>query len=168
MERQEGRSRDWVCALQEKEMFEQRAIFLVEDDDNDADLAERAFRRAKVSNPLVRARDGVEAIEYLLGSGRYAGKEAYDLPFFVILDLNIPKLNGLAVLKAIRASERTKHLPVIILTSSAEESDRLAAYDQYANSYIVKPLDYDKFVAATFQLCQYWTQLNAPAPVKEA
>jgi two-component system response regulator len=149
-------------------MFQQRAIFLVEDDDNDADLAERAFRRANIKNPLVRARDGVEALEYLHGSGRYSAREAYDLPFFVILDLNIPKLNGLAVLKAIRADERTRHLPVVILTSSAEESDRLAAYDHYANSYIVKPLDYDRFVAATFQLCQYWTQLNAPAPLKEA
>jgi two-component system response regulator len=149
-------------------MFQQRAIFLVEDDDNDADLAARAFLRAKITSPLVRVRDGVEALEYLLANGRYATREAHDLPFFVILDLNIPKLNGLAVLKAIRADERTKHLPVIILTSSDEESDRLQAYDHYANSYIVKPLDYDKFVAATQQLCQYWTQLNAPAPLKEA
>jgi two-component system, response regulator len=148
-------------------MFQQRAIFLVEDDDNDADLAARAFRRAKITSPLVRARDGVEALEYLLGGG-LEHWEAHDLPFFVILDLNIPKLSGLAVLKAIRADERTKHIPVIILTSSAEESDRLSAYDHYANSYIVKPLDYDKFVAATLQLCQYWTQLNAPAPLKEA
>jgi two-component system, response regulator len=149
-------------------MFQQRAIFLVEDDDNDADLAARAFRRANIKSPLVRARDGVEALEYLLGNGGYAPHEPHDLPFFVILDLNIPKLSGLAVLKAIRADERTRHLPVIILTSSGEESDRLSAYDHYANSYIVKPLDYDKFVAATLQLCQYWTQLNAPAPLREA
>jgi two-component system, response regulator len=149
-------------------MLDQRPIVLVEDDDNDADLATRAFQRAKVSSPLVRARDGVEAIELLLGQNRAAAGEAHDLPFFVILDLNIPKLNGLAVLKAIRGDERTRHLPVIILTSSAEESDRLAAYDQFANSYIVKPLDYDKFVAATLQLCQYWTQLNEPAPLKQA
>jgi two-component system response regulator len=149
-------------------MYEQRSIFLVEDDDNDADLAARAFQRAKIQSPLVRARDGVEAIDYLLGIGTYAARDAHNLPFFVILDLNIPKLNGLAVLKAIRSDERIRHLPVIVLTSSAEESDRLAAYDHYANSYIVKPLDYDKFVAATLQLCQYWTQLNAPAPLKEA
>jgi two-component system response regulator len=149
-------------------MLEQRPIFLVEDDDNDADLATRAFQRAKVNSPLVRARDGVEAIELLLGQNRGAAGESHDLPFFVILDLNIPKLNGLAVLKAIRGDERTRHLPVIILTSSAEESDRLAAYDQYANSYIVKPLDYDKFVATILQLCQYWTQLNEAAPLKHA
>jgi two-component system, response regulator len=149
-------------------MYEQRSIFLVEDDDNDADLAARAFQRAKIASPLVRVRDGVEAIEYLLGNGGYAAGDTHNLPFFVILDLNIPKMNGLAVLKAIRSDERTKHLPVIVLTSSAEESDRLAAYDHYANSYIVKPLDYDKFVALTLQLCQYWTQLNAPAPLKEA
>ncbi len=149
-------------------MYEQRSIFLVEDDDNDADLAARAFQRAKIQSPLVRARDGVEAIDYLFGIGTYAARDAHNLPFFVILDLNIPKLNGLAVLKAIRSDERIRHLPVIVLTSSAEESDRLAAYDHYANSYIVKPLDYDKFVAATLQLCQYWTQLNAPAPLKEA
>jgi two-component system response regulator len=108
----------------------------------------------------------VEALDYLLGD-KPAAREAHDLPSFVILDLNIPKLDGLAVLKAIRADERTRHLPVIILTSSGEESDRLAAYDHYANSYIIKPLDYDKFVEDTLQLCQYWTQLNAPAPLKD-
>src|ERR1700721_3443268 len=98
-------------------MLNQRPIVLVEDDDNDADLATRAFQRAKINSPLVRARDGVEAIELLLGQNRAAAGEANDLPFFVILDLNIPKLNGLAVLKAVGGEERPRHLPVIFFFS---------------------------------------------------
>ena len=87
---------------------------------------------------------------------------------FILLDLNIPKVSGLEVLAEIHADARTKHLPVIILTSSGEEKDRLGAYDRFANSYIIKPLDYDKFVAATLQLSLYWTKLNAPSPLLQA
>jgi two-component system, response regulator len=145
----------------------ERPIFLVEDSDADADLASRAFRRAKITNPLVRARDGVEALDYLFAQGKYAAREVHDLPAFALLDLNLPKMNGLEVLKAIRSDPRTRHLPVIILTSSGEEKDRLGAYDQFANSYVVKPLDYDEFVEATLQLTRYWTELNAPPPARE-
>jgi two-component system response regulator len=145
-----------------------RAIFLVEDEDADADLASRAFRSAEIKNPLVRVRDGVEAMDYLFARGQYATRDIYDLPMFMLLDLNIPKVSGLEVLLAIRADARTKHLPVIILTSSGEEKDRLTAYDRFANSYIIKPLDYDKFVAATLQLSLYWTELNSPAPLLRA
>jgi len=97
---------------------------------------------------LVRARDGVEALDYLLGRGQYAGRDVSDLPAVALLDLKLPKLSGLEVLKAVRADERIKHLPIVILTSSNEEKDRLSAYDQFANSYVLKPVDYDQFVAA--------------------
>jgi two-component system response regulator len=142
-----------------------RMILLVEDDDVDAELASRAFQRAKVKNPLVRVRDGQDALDYLFARGKYVARDAHDLPVFVLLDLNIPKISGLKVLEAIREDESIRHLPVIILTSSGEERDRLGAYKHFANSYVIKPLDYDQFVAATLQLSLYWTELNEPAPL---
>jgi two-component system response regulator len=141
-----------------------REILLVEDEDADAELASRAFRHAETANSLVRVRDGIEALDYLYARDKYASRDVHELPMFILLDLNIPKLSGLEVLAEIRADARTKHLPVIILTSSAEEKDRLTAYDRFANSYIVKPLNYDKFVAATLQLSLYWSKLNTPPP----
>jgi two-component system, response regulator len=147
-------------------IFPEMTIFLVEDNDNDAELALRAFRRAKVPNKLIRARDGLDALDYLFGRGKYADRDVRDLPVVTLLDLNIPKISGLNVLKAIRADERTKHLPVVILTTSNEERDRLNAYDHFANSYVVKPVDYDQFVAATAHLSRYWTTLNEPPPRK--
>ena len=142
-----------------------RIILLVEDEDLDAELALRAFQQAKVTNALVRARDGVDALEYLFAHGKYAARDVHDLPMFVLLDLNVPKISGLKVLESIRADARTRHLPVIILTSSGEERDRLGAYNHFANSYVIKPLDYDQFVAAALQLSLYWTELNEPAPL---
>jgi two-component system response regulator len=142
-----------------------RMILLVEDDDVDAELASRAFQRAKVKNSLVRVRDGQDALDYLFARGKYVARDAHDLPVFVLLDLNIPKISGLKVLEAIREDESIRHLPVIILTSSGEERDRLGAYKHFANSYVIKPLDYDQFVAATLQLSLYWTELNEPAPL---
>jgi two-component system, response regulator len=149
-------------------MIHEKTIFLVEDNDDDAELAVRAFQRAKVTNPLVRARDGEDALAYLFGCGKYAGRDVFDLPAMTLLDINMPKLSGLEVLKAIRADERTKHLPVVILTSSDEDKDRTSAYDHFANSYVLKPADYDEFVAAASQLGSYWMVLNAPPPRMEA
>jgi two-component system, response regulator len=149
-------------------MQSKRAIFLVEDEDADADLASRAFHRAGIANPLIRVRDGIEALDYLFARGKFATRDVYDLPMFILLDLNIPKVSGLEVLAEIRANPHTRHLPVVILTSSGEEKDRLSAYDRFANSYVIKPLDYDKFVDATLQLSLYWIELNAPAPLLEA
>jgi two-component system response regulator len=146
-------------------MHPKRLILLVEDDDLDAELASRAFQRAKVTNALVRVRDGMEALDYLFARGKYAARDVDDVPVFVLLDLNIPKVSGLEVLKAIREDESIRHLPVIILTSSGEERDRLGAYKHFANSYVIKPLDYDQFVAAALQLSLYWTELNEPAPL---
>jgi two-component system response regulator len=147
--------------------IEEQTILLVEDNDDDADLTVRALHRAKITNRLVRARDGVQALDYLFGRGEHAGRDACDLPAVTLLDLNLPNVSGLEVLKAIRADERTKHLPIIILTSSNEDKDRLQAYDHFANSYVVKPVDYDQFVAAAQQLCLYWMVLNAPPPPKQ-
>jgi two-component system, response regulator len=146
-------------------MHPKRMILLVEDDDLDAELASRAFQRAKVTNALVRVRDGMEALDYLFARGKYAARDVDDVPVFVLLDLNIPKLSGLEVLKAIREDVSIRHLPVIILTSSGEERDRLGAYNHFANSYVIKPLDYDQFVTAAEQLSLYWTALNEPAPL---
>jgi len=147
--------------------IDKQTIFLVEDNDDDAELAKRAFSRANIVNPLVRARDGVEALDYLFGCGQHAGRNGSELPAVVFLDLNLPRLSGLEVLKAIRANERTKCLPVVILTSSNEERDRFGAYDHYANSYVLKPVDYDQFVVAARQLGLYWMVLNVAPPEKQ-
>jgi two-component system response regulator len=148
-------------------MIQGQTILLVEDNDDDAELAAMAFHRAKITNPLIRARDGVEALDYLFGRGKHAERDLSDLPAITLLDLKLPKVSGLEVLKAIRSDERTKHLPVVILTSSNEDKDRLGAYDHFANSYVVKPVNYDQFVAAALQLGLYWMVLNAPPPRKE-
>lgn len=148
-------------------MVEQQTILLVEDNDDDAELTLRALTRAKVKNPLVRTRDGEDALEYLFGRGKYAGRDISDLPAVTLLDINMPKISGLEVLKEIRADERTRHLPVVILTSSNEDKDRLNAYTHFANSYVIKPVDYDQFVTAASQLGLYWLVLNAPPPRKE-
>jgi two-component system response regulator len=146
----------------------QQPILLVEDNDDDAELTTMAFAEAKVGNPIVRLADGIEALDYLLCRGRWADRDSAEVPAVVLLDLKLPRLNGLEVLTALRADERTRHLPVVVLTSSAEEGDRLAAYDQHVNSYVRKPVDYDHFVAATRQLGLYWLVLNQPAPARRS
>jgi two-component system response regulator len=140
-------------------------ILLVEDRDDDAELTARAFKKARILNPIVRARDGVEALDYLLGRGAHAGRNVGNVPAVVLLDLNLPRVGGIEVLNAVRADERIKHLPVVVLTSSNEDKDRLAAYQRYANSFVRKPIDYDQFVAAVEELGLYWLVLNEPPPV---
>jgi CheY-like chemotaxis protein len=144
--------------------MQEQTILLIEDNDDDAELAMMAFQRAKITNSIVRAHDGVEALDYLFGRGQHAGSDMSELPAVALLDLKLPQLSGLEVLKAIRANERTKHLPVVILTSSNEDKDRLSAYDHFANSYVLKPVDYDQFLTAALQLGLYWMVLNAPPP----
>jgi two-component system, response regulator len=139
-------------------------ILLVEDNDDDAELTVRAFRQANVTNPVVRAADGVEALDYLFGRGVYAGRDLSDAPSVVLLDLNLPRLSGLDVLKAIREDERTRYLAVVVLTSSNEDRDRIAAYQNYANSYVRKPVDFEQFVTASRELGLYWMVLNLPPP----
>ena|ERR1700743_1640518 len=148
-------------------MVEDQTILLVEDNDADAELATMAFNRAKIRNPVFRVRDGVEALDYLFARGTYAHLTHSDPPAVVLLDLKLPKVGGLEVLKAIRTSDSIKHLPVVILTSSNQEKDRLGAYDHFANSYVLKPVDYDQFVIAARQLGLYWMVLNVPPPRKE-
>jgi CheY-like chemotaxis protein len=145
-------------------MTKEQNILLVEDDDADAELTLMAFKASRLSNSIVRARDGVEALDYLFGRGNYAGRDLNDPPAVVLLDLNLPRMGGLDVLKAIRAAEHTRYLPVVVLTSSDEEKDRLAAYGQFANSYVRKPVDYEQFAAATRDLGLYWLVLNRPVP----
>jgi two-component system response regulator len=139
-------------------------ILLVEDNDDDAELTLLAFQEAKVLNPVVRVADGVEALDYLFARGAHSARDRSDLPAVVLLDLKLPRLSGLEVLERIRADESTKGLPVVILTSSVEERDRLGAYHLHANSYVQKPVDYDSFVTAARQLGLYWVVLNVPPP----
>jgi two-component system, response regulator len=143
-------------------------ILLVEDRDDDAELTARAFRKARIANPLVRVRDGVEALDYLLGRGAHAARNVADVPAVILLDLNLPRVSGIEVLTTIRADERIRHIPVVILTSSNEDTDRLAAYQQHANSFVRKPVDYDQFVVAAQELGLYWLVLNEPPPPSPA
>ena len=135
-------------------------ILLVEDNPDDVALTLRALRKNNIANEVVVARDGAEAMEYVTGSGRHEGRATSDRPEVILLDLKLPKLGGLEVLRAIRADPQTRLLPVVVLTSSAEEVDVIASYDFGANSFIHKPLDFDQFVEAIRQLGLYWLVLN--------
>lgn len=145
-------------------MTELSSILLVEDNDDDAELTSRAFSGARIGNALVRVSDGVEALDYLFGRGGYAARDTRRLPVVVLLDMKLPRLDGIDVLKAIRADDRTRHLPVVALTSSDHERDRLAAYEYQINSYVKKPVDYDQFVDAARQIGLYWAVLNLRSP----
>jgi CheY-like chemotaxis protein len=139
-------------------------VLLVEDNANDEELTLRALALSNILNEIVVVRDGQEALDYLFGTGVHSGRDVGNPPQVVLLDINLPKVNGLDVLKRIRADERTRLLPVVILTSSAEDRDRLAAYHNHANSYICKPVDFDQFSAAVRDLGLYWLVLNQPPP----
>lgn len=143
-----------------------KIILLVDDNQDDVDLTLRAFKQNNISNKLVVARDGVEALDYLMGKGMYASRDKKDLPVVVLLDLKLPKIDGLAVLKAIRENELTRLLPVVVLTSSREEQDIIVSYKLGANSYVRKPVDFKQFVDAIKLLGLYWLIWNEPAPVK--
>jgi len=140
-------------------------ILLVEDNLDDVDLTLRALARNKIKNEVVVARDGVEALDYLFGTGQYAGRDVLVTPHVVLLDLKLPKIDGLEVLKRIRGDERTKLLPVVVMTSSNEEQDILGSYSLGANSYIRKPVDFNSFTEAVRQLGLYWLLLNESLPV---
>lgn len=139
------------------------SILLVEDSEDDIELTRRALKKNRLTNPLIIARDGQEALDYLLGGGddRPATKE---LPAIILLDLQLPKVNGLDVLRKLRAAKRTSLLPIVILTSSKEERDLVDGYSSGANSYIRKPVDFDQFIEAVRQLGLYWLVLNEPPP----
>jgi two-component system response regulator len=141
-----------------------RIILLVEDNPIDEDLTLRAFRKNNILNKVIVARDGLEALDYLFARGQHANRSPADLPEVILMDLNLPKLNGLEVLQALRADERTKLLPVVILTSSKEDKDLLAGYSLGANSYVVKPVDFNQFSEAVRQLGLYWFVINERPP----
>ncbi|HEY8714203.1 MAG TPA: response regulator [Candidatus Acidoferrum sp.] len=141
-----------------------KVILLVEDNPDDAALTLRALKKNQIANELVVINDGVQALDYLFGQGSYAGRDTDIMPQVVLLDLKLPKLDGLGVLQRLRQDERTKLLPIVILTSSNEEQDRMHGYDLGANSYVRKPVDFDSFVTAAGQLGLYWLLLNEPPP----
>ena len=141
-------------------------ILLVEDNTDDEALTLRALKKNDIKNEVVVARDGAAAIEYLFATGQYAGRDPNHLPRVVLLDLKLPKVDGLEVLRQIRANEHTKLLPVVILTSSNEEQDRFKGYHSGANSYVRKPVDFNQFIDAVRQLGLYWLILNEQPPAR--
>jgi two-component system response regulator len=140
-----------------------KPILLVEDNPDDEALTLRAFRKNNIKNEIVVARDGVEALDYLFATGTHAGREE-GLPQVILLDLKLPRIDGLEVLKRIRADERTKLIPVVILTSSREEQDLVDGYSLGCNSYVRKPVNFDEFMEAARQLGMYWLLLNEASP----
>ena len=143
-----------------------KVILLVEDNPDDEALTLRALKKNNIQNEVVVARDGVEALDFLFGTGKYAGRDVTVLPSVTLLDLKLPKIDGLEVLEKVRANELTKLLPVVILTSSKEEQDLIRGYKLGANSYIRKPVDFSQFIEAVRQLGLYWLLLNESAPVR--
>lgn len=137
-------------------------ILLVEDNPDDVELTRRAFQKSNIANEMVVVRDGQEAIDYLFLKGEYAGRDPDLLPSVVLLDLNLPKLSGLEVLRRLRAEERTRRVPVVVLTTSKEEKDVIGSYELGANSYVRKPVDFVQFLDAAKHLGLYWLVLNEP------
>jgi len=149
----------------ERHPMTDRAILLVEDNPDDEALTLRAFKKHNITNHVVVAHDGAEALEYLFGTGRYAGRDMALTPQLILLDLKLPKVDGLEVLRQLRADDRTRLLPVVVLTSSTEERDLVESYRLGANSYVRKPVDFTQFVEAARQLGLYWLLMNQPPPV---
>jgi len=141
-----------------------KVILLIEDNSSDVDLTKRALEKGRIANEVVVARDGKEALDFLWGEGAFAGRDVSDLPAVTLLDLKLPKVPGLEVLRRVRADARTRRLPVVILTSSKEEEDLAAGYDLGANSYIRKPVDFKRFSEAIEQLGLYWLVWNEQPP----
>ena len=145
-----------------------KTILLVEDNPSDIDLTKRALAKGRIANELAVAEDGQEALDYLFGTGIYAGRDATTLPAVILLDIKLPRVDGLEVLRRIREDDRTKCLPVVILTSSREDQDIATSYGLGANSYIRKPVDFLQFAEAIENLGLYWLVLNEtpPSPCK--
>lgn len=146
--------------------MEGKVILLVEDNPRDEALTLRALKKSNIVNDVVVARDGVEALDYLFGAGDSPERKAQEMPQLILLDLKLPKVDGLQVLQRIRDNKRTKRLPVVIFTSSSEEEDILKSYDLGANSYVRKPVDFEQFLEATRQLGLYWLVLNQTPPTE--
>ncbi|MBX3224943.1 MAG: response regulator [Labilithrix sp.] len=141
-----------------------KMILLVEDNEADEKLTIRALKKSNIANEVVVARDGEEALDYLFGTGAHAGRDTSAVPALTLLDLNLPKLGGLDVLRRMRADDRTRRLPVVMLTSSREDEDVIRSYDLGANAYVRKPVDFGQFAEATKTLGLFWLLLNETAP----
>ena len=141
-----------------------KTILLVEDNPDDEALALRALKKNHLMNDIVVARDGVQALDYLFGTGEYAGRDTSELPALVLLDLKLPKIDGVEVLRRLRADDRTKNLSVVALTSSNEEQDLIDSYNMHVNSYVRKPVDFVQFAEAVGQVGLYWLVLNQAPP----
>jgi CheY-like chemotaxis protein len=137
-----------------------KIILLVEDNPDDVELTVIAFKKNHIANEIVVARDGVEALDYLFGTGIHAGRDLNIMPTVILLDLKLPKIDGMEVLKRLRENERTKRIPVVVLTSSKEQQDVIESYNLGANSYVRKPVDFTTFMEAAKQLGLYWLVLN--------
>ena len=137
-----------------------KIILLAEDNPDDVTLTLRALKKSKIMNEVVVAQDGVEALDYLFGTGKYAGRDTRVLPQVMLLDLKMPRMDGLEVLQRVRSDERTRLLPVVVLTTSSEDKDRVESYKLGANSYIRKPVNFEQFVDAVQKLGLYWLVLN--------
>ena len=148
--------------------MEEKVILLVEDNADDEKLTLRALKKNNISNDVVVARNGAEALDYLFATGTYSGRDTSLMPQVVLLDLKLPKIDGLEVLRKMRGNERTKLLPVVILTSSNEEQDRINGYGFGANSYVRKPVDFNQFIEAVRQLGLYWLVLNELPPAQRS
>jgi CheY-like chemotaxis protein len=146
----------------------EKMIMLVEDNPDDEELTLRALRKAKIANEVVVTRDGSEAIEFLFGSGKYAGRDLRRMPAVILLDLKLPKLNGIDVLKRLRSDPRTKHIAIVVLTSSSEDEDRVRSYDSGANSYVRKPVESTAFIEAVTRLGVYWMLYNESPQTPQA
>ena len=144
----------------------EKVIMLVEDNPDDEELTLRALRKANIANEVFVARDGTEALDFLFGTGRHAGLQTLPMPAVVLLDLKLPKLNGIDVLKRMRADPRTQLIPVVVLTSSSEDEDMLKSYQSGANSYVRKPVEFSSFASAVAQLGMYWMLLNQAPPIR--
>jgi len=144
--------------------LENKLILLVEDNPDDEALTLRALKKNNIANEVVVARDGVEALDYLFGTGAHAGRDMNVMPQVILLDLKLPKIDGFEVLRRLRADERTKLLPVVLLTTSNEEKDRLNGYGLGANSFVRKPVEFGQFIEGVRQLGLYWLILNEAAP----
>ena len=146
----------------------EKVILLVEDNPDDEELTLLSLRKNNLAHDIVVVRDGVEAIEFLFGNGQYAQRDVAHVPTIILLDLKLPKLDGLGVLKRLRADERTRTLPVVVLTSSSQDADVIASYNLGANSYVRKPVEFGAFVEAVSSLGLYWVLLNRPPPLHAA